>query len=89
MLFVDEDMDMISLRALVSAKLPEATALCAAFSGNDTDGYSFVIGYVGDDFKQRINSLLARVNGSGGGKAPFVQGKASCKKQDIEALLID
>ncbi len=89
MLFVDEDMDMPSLRALVAARLPEATELCAAFSGNDDDGYTFVLGYEGEDFSCRVRAWLDKIGGSGGGKAPFAQGKAKCKKQDIEALLLD
>ena len=89
LVFVDGDMDMPSLRALVPAKLPECDKLCIAFSGNDEDGYTFVAGYNGEDFADYVKKLLVKIGGSGGGKAPFAQGKAKCKKSDIDALLID
>lgn len=87
--YIDDGMDMSELRALVSSKLPECERLCAAFSGNDCDGYTFVIGYTGEDFNSFVKSTLASLGGSGGGKAPFAQGKAKCKKSDIAALLLD
>ena len=89
-LLVDENMEMSELRAFVAAKLDACDKFCAAFSGNDEDGYTFVIGYKGADFKEFVQKTLEKLGGgSGGGKPPFAQGKAKCKKCDIEALLID
>lgn len=87
--YVDDGMDMSELRTFVSSKLHECERLCAAFSGNDEEGYTFVMGYTGEDFNGFVRSTLAGLGGNGGGKAPFAQGKAKCKKSDIEALLLD
>ena len=87
--YIDDGMDMSELRAFVASKIPLCEGLCAAFSGNDGDGYTFVIGYTGEDFNSFVKGTLASLGGSGGGKAPFAQGKANCKKSDIEALLLD
>lgn len=87
--YVDDGMEMSELRAFVSSKLPRCEHLCAAFAGNDEEGYTFVIGYTGEDFNSFVKGTLAELGGSGGGKAPFAQGKAKCKKSDIEALLLD
>ena len=89
LVFIDDEMDMSELRAVVAAKMPECTGLCAAFSGNDAEGYTFVVGYDGEDYTDYVKALLARIDGSGGGRQPFAQGKAKCKKCDIDALLID
>ena len=90
LVFVDEDMDMGELRSFVASKLDSCEKFCAAFSGNDNDGYTYVVGYKGDDFnefiKNRISSLGA---GGGGGKPPFAQGKVKCKKIDINTLWLD
>ena len=90
LVFVDEDMDMGELRSFVASKLDSCEKFCAAFSGNDDDGYTYVVGYKGDDFnefiKNRISSLGA---GGGGGKPPFAQGKVKCKKIDIDTLWLD
>ena len=86
---IADDLEMSELRRVVAAKLDECPRLCAAFSGNDEEGYTFVIGYKGEDFGEFVKSVFARLGGGGGGKPPFAQGKAKCKKSDIEELLID
>lgn len=85
--FVEENATMQDLRAIVEGSLCKADGICAAFSGNDEEGYSFVLGYNGDDFKERIRDILDKLSCSGGGKAPFIQGKAKCKLQNIRNLL--
>ena len=86
--YVDDDMEMGDLRAFVAARLDECDDFCAAFSGNDTDGYTYAIGYRGEDFNGFIKSVTARLGeGGGGGKPPFAQGKIKCKKSDILGLL--
>ncbi len=87
---VDSGMEMSELRAFVAAKLDDCDRFCAAFSGDDSEGYTFVIGYKGDDFKEFVQKMLSVLGGGGGGgKPPFAQGKVNCKKSDIEKLLID
>lgn len=85
--FVEEDMTMQDLRALVEGVLCKAEGICAAFSGNDNDGYSFVLGYSGENFKERTGEILNSLSCSGGGKAPFIQGKAKCTAENIRNLL--
>lgn len=88
--FVDESLDIGELRAFVAAKLEECEKFCVAFSGNDDDGYMYVFGYCGEDFKEFVNTKISALGSfNGGGKAPFSQGKVMCKKCDIEKLLLD
>jgi alanyl-tRNA synthetase len=89
-ILIDEGMEMSDLRSIVASKLDACEIMCAAFSGNDTDGYTYVIGYKGDDFNEFIKNTVSMLGkGGGGGKAPFAQGKVKCKKSDIERILVD
>ena len=88
--FVDDGLDMSELRSFVSAKLDECEKFCAAFSGNDDTGYTYVFGYKGDDFNEFVKNRISKLGrGGGGGKPPFAQGKVSCKKSDIDLLWVD
>ena len=90
LVFVDEDMDMGELRSFVASKLDLCEKFCAAFSGNDEDGYTYVVGYKGDDFNEFIKNRISTLGaGGGGGKPPFAQGKVKCKKIDIDTLWLD
>ena len=88
LVYLDENMDMSELRTFVAAKLGECENFCAAFSGNDESGYTYVFGYKGEDFNDFVkNTVSALGEGGGGGRAPFAQGKVKCKKEDILGLL--
>lgn len=90
LVFVDDDMDMGELRSFVASKLDACEKLCAAFSGNDEDGYTYVVGYKGDDFNEFIKNRISTLGaGGGGGKPPFAQGKVKCKKINIDTLWLD
>ena len=90
LIFVDDGMDMSELRAFVAAKLDACDKFCAAFSGNDGDGYTYVLGYKGENFNEFLkNKISALGQGGGGGKPPFAQGKIKCKKSDIDTLWLD
>ena len=89
-IFVDDGMDMSELRSFVMAKLDGCEKFCAAFSGNDEDGYTYVIGYRGEDFNGFVKNKISMLGpGGGGGKPPFAQGKVKCKKSDIDRLWVD
>lgn len=89
-IFVDDDMDMSELRSFVAAKLAECEKFCMAFSGNDEGGYTYVLGYRGDDFNEFVKNKISTLGvGGGGGKPPFAQGKVKCKKSDIDTLWVD
>jgi len=87
LVYVDDSMDMSELRSFAAAKLDECESFCAAFSGNDAEGYKYVMGYKGDDFNEFVKNTVSSLGeGGGGGKAPFAQGKVKCKKSDILGL---
>ncbi|MEE0946048.1 MAG: alanyl-tRNA editing protein [Acutalibacteraceae bacterium] len=83
LLIFTEDTDNNTLRSIVNLAKEKSPLLCSAFSGNDNDGYSFVLFSDSED----INSLSKRINdtlcGHCGGKSPMLQGSMKCKREEI------
>ena len=89
LLFMEKDMDAGELRLLVSAAGHKAGRACAAFCEDGRGAYSFVATYVGQDFDAWRASLTEALQAHGGGKAPFLQGKANCTEQEIRRFFAD
>ena len=89
LLFMEKDMDAGELRLLVSAAAHKAGRACAAFCEDGRGAYSFVATYVGQDFDVWRASLTEALQAHGGGKAPFLQGKANCTEQEIRRFFAD
>lgn len=70
------------LRYLVNNALPHFTA-SAAFSGNDKDGYLFILS--APDSRELLAKLKEKITISGGGKAEMVSGKAAATAESIIA----
>lgn len=82
-----DDPDMLSLRLLVNAGMDKCTGICAAFSGDDVNGYRYIIGASAIDLKvlsKQINTALA---GKGGGSAQMIQGSCTAKESEIRAYM--
>ena len=61
-------------------------SFCGAFSGNDTDGYRFMI-FTLDIDKTRVQ-LKEKLNASGGGRDNMIQGLLKAEKSSIENFFI-
>lgn len=83
LLFVEKDMDTNELRLLVTLSMDKAGGACAAFSEEQEGVYRFVAAYRGNTFEEWRDHLLTAIHGHGGGKAPFIQGKANCGEAEI------
>lgn len=83
LLFMEKEMDTNELRLLVNSAMAKAGVACAAFSAESEGVFRFVAAYQGSDFDAWRKALCAALDGHGGGKAPFIQGKANCTEADI------
>lgn len=83
LLFIEKGMDTNDLRLLVTGAMAKAGGACAAFSPAESGEYYFVATYSGEDFDGWKKRLCDTLRGHGGGKAPFIQGKANCTEEDI------
>ena len=78
-----DDPDMLSLRLLVNAGVPKCTGICAAFFGNDSDGYRYIMGSASRDLKTLSKQINAALGGKGGGSAQMIQGSCTASEQVI------
>ncbi|MDL2301191.1 hypothetical protein LJC58_02430 [Lachnospiraceae bacterium OttesenSCG-928-D06] len=80
-LFV-EDMDGIAIRNGVNELCKKYEDYCGIFSGNDTNGYRFVIGSAKRDCKKLLEKLKEH-NAKGGGSSLMIQGTISAPEEEI------
>ena len=80
-----DDPDMLSLRLLVNAGVEKCTGICAAFSGDDTQGYRYIMGSATVDLRAISKQINAALGGKGGGSAQMIQGSCTVSEQIIRA----
>lgn len=83
-LFIEKAMDGESLRDLALAASARVGGLCAAFAGDDEDGYIYAA--AGGDLPAFAAVLKERLNARGGGSALLIQGRVFATVADIEAF---
>lgn len=82
----EEGIDNIRLRNAVNAMTAAHTGYCGIFNGNDTDGYSYIIGIQNGDARE-LNTLLREKYGArGGGKPAMVQGSVKATAEELRTL---
>ena len=89
-LVVFEDLlDPNNLRHLVNAGVERCGGVCAAFQGNDKDGYRYIIGSKNIRLRAWAKEFNGALNGRGGGSEEMIQGTVNAKAEDICAYLAD
>lgn len=73
------------LRMIVNAGM-EDSAICAAFSGTDRDGYRYVCGSLHTDMREFSKVYHRALNGKGGGSAKMIQGSVDASQEQIQAF---
>ncbi len=76
--FYDSDM----MRELANYGMTKKE-LSVIFSGNEQNGFSYVIGSLSIDLNKFIKKFNSDLNGRGGGRGTMIQGKVSATKQEI------
>ena len=82
-----EDLDAKTMRDGVNALVEKHEGLCAIFSGNDEDGYNFVIGSRTRDCVAIATGLRELLGAKGGGSKQMVQGNVAATRNQIENTL--
>ena len=83
---VDAFDDPDAMRELVNIGMERASGVCAAFSGDDQNGYRYIIGSKSMDLRANTKAINAALNGRGGGRATMIQGSCSAKRTEIKAF---
>lgn len=83
-----ENYSMIELRSSVNKLIEASHIYCGIFSGNEEDGYTFVLGSKDLDCTLVSKLLFERFDAKGGGKKEMIQGFVKGnKKEIIKAIL--
>ncbi len=85
----DNLLDNNNLRNLVNAGVPLCGGVCAAFQGDDTNGYRYIIGSSNIKLRAWAKDFNAALSGRGGGSEEMIQGTVLAQADDIRAYLAD
>ena len=82
----EETLDNTAVRDLADAIADTCGGTAAVFSGSDESGYAFCLVTREGDLRQLGKDMTKALNGRGGGKPAFQQGRVQAKKAEIEAF---
>jgi alanyl-tRNA synthetase len=85
-LLFEEELSPDSLRRLCVEVMAVCGGRCAAFSGGDGAGWAYAVGQEGGDLRALVKEMNAALNGRGGGKPNFAQGRVAAARTAIEAF---
>lgn len=83
----DELLDEVALRELVNLLSEKCTGYAAAFSGNDAEGYRYIIGSRHVDLKKHSREINDGIDGRGGGRSEMLQGRAAKDAESIQKFI--
>ena len=82
-----EDLDAKTMRDGVNALVERHEGLCAIFSGDDEEGYNFVIGSKTRDCSAIAAGLRELLGAKGGGSKQMAQGSVQATRSEIEQTM--
>lgn len=84
----DEGLEALEMRRLLGRATQRCEGICGIFSGNDTEGYRFVIGRGRDDLdlKGLIPHIKTALSAKGGGSSEMLQGSCTATQASIRAF---
>ena len=85
-LHFEEGLDNVAVRELADAIAEVNGGTAAVFSGSDETGYAFCLVTRSGDLRQLGKEMTRALNGRGGGKPVFQQGRVNAKKEDVETF---
>lgn len=80
------DLDNTAVRELADAIADTCGGMAAVFSGSDETGYAFCLVTREGDLRSFCKDMTKALNGRGGGKPQFQQGRVQAKKADIRGF---
>jgi alanyl-tRNA synthetase len=83
LVLITDGYDADMMREVVNFGAEKTEKYSAVFSGEDKNGYSFVIASKSQDMNALRNEISQKLNGRGGGRDGMIQGKVATGKQTI------
>ena len=82
----EDGLDNTAVRVLADAIADQVTDFAAVFSGSDEDGYAFCLVTRNGDLRTLCKDMTKALNGRGGGKPQFQQGRVNAGREQITAF---
>ena len=81
----DRSLDEVAQRELVNLLMARCGGAAAVFTGDDENGYRYIIGSLHTDLRAAARTINAGIGGRGGGSPSMIMGRASAKAIQIQA----
>ena len=85
-LHFEENLDSVQIRILADAIAEGCGGMAAVFSGSEENGYAFALVTREGDLRPFGKAMTAALNGRGGGKPIFQQGRVNAPRAEIETF---
>jgi len=85
-LFVDK-MDTIAIRNTVNTLVEKYAGYCGVFSGDEENGYQFIVGSKNKDCKELAQIFRTELGAKCGGNTPMIQGSVTANAKRIKEFL--
>jgi len=82
----EDGLDNVAVRELADLVADGCGGMAAVFSGTDGEGYAFCLVTRQGDLRQVCKAMTQALNGRGGGKPNFQQGRVNASRAGIEAF---
>lgn len=79
----EDALDAKAIRDAVNTMVEKYDGYCGIFSGNDTDGYLYIVGSRSNDCKTLAASMRNELGAKGGGSTQMIQGTATSSAEEI------
>ena len=86
LLFIELD-NPAAVRNAVNALCEKYPGYCSIFTGNDENGYQFIIGSATNDCRELAAELRNKLGAKCGGSAPMIQGSVSTSRLKVEVFM--
>lgn len=81
-----EDAKTDEMRSLCNLCLPKCGQMMCVCSGNDENGYAYIIGSQTVNLREKSKEINTALNGRGGGQPTMIQGSFKATKEEITAF---
>ena len=81
--FFFENAEMTAVREFVNEAVKKCRGVCAAFCGNDINGYKFIAASTGVNLKDNCKIINAAIDAKSGGSPVMIQGSSTAGKEKI------
>ena len=86
-LLFESDIDAPVMRNVINQLVETHPGICGVFSGNEENGYSFIIGSKEIDCRTIATTLREKLGARGGGSEQMIQGSVRATAEEISTLL--